>query len=268
LLVHDTGPNAGAGGIDTIIFGSAIDAGGFSIVNNNTLVACFAAGTRIETADGPVAVEDLRVGDRVLTADGTREPIVWIGQRAIHCRSHPAPETVWPVRVRAGAFGENVPVRELYLSPDHAVLVNDVLVPVKLLINGTTIAQAPRDRVRYFHVELPRHAVILAEALPVESYLDTGDRANFAGGETIRLFPDFAHRFTPQTASIWETSGAARLVLSGSDLATARRAVTDVTGGDWCSARDRLERQAAAVRAKTAAGDDHDRHRDALASLP
>jgi hypothetical protein len=114
-------------------------------------------------------------------------------------------------------------VRELYLSPDHAVLVNDVLVPVKLLINGTTIAQAHDDHVRYFHVELPRHAVILAEGLTVESYLDTGDRANFQrDAETIRLFPDFAARFAPETARLWETQGAARLVLGGAELAAAR----------------------------------------------
>jgi hypothetical protein len=76
-----------------------------------------------------VAVEKLRVGDEVLTADGRREAIVWVGSRTMDCARHPRPETVWPVRVRAGAFGENVPVRDLYLSPDHAVFVNDVLVP-------------------------------------------------------------------------------------------------------------------------------------------
>src|ERR1019366_700567 len=128
---------------------------------------------RIATVDGLVRVEDLRVEDVVVTADGAFEPIVWIGQRAVNCERHPRPETVWPVRVQAGAFGANVPVRDLYLSPDHAVFVNDVLVPVKLLINGTSIAQVKQNRVTYYHVELPRHAVILAEGLTVESYLDT-----------------------------------------------------------------------------------------------
>ncbi len=225
LTVSDS---AASGGIDTIIFGSAINPGGFSIVNNNTIVACFAEGTRIGTANGEIAVERLRVGDIALTADGAREPIVWIGQRTVNCASHPAPESVWPVRVRAGAFGENVPARDLYLSPDHAVFVNGVLVPVKLLIDGHAITQTQQGRVRYFHVELPRHAVILAEALPVESYLDTGewdtgDRASFAGNPAIRLFPDFARRAAP---AIWETRGAARLVLSGPELAAARQAIS------------------------------------------
>ncbi len=228
LTVNDSGTGAGAGGIDSIIFGSAISASGFNIVNGNTVqaVACFAEGTRIRTSTGDVAVERLAVGDRAITADGDGEPIVWIGQRAVNCRAHPAPETVWPVRVRAGAFGENVPVCDLYLSPDHALFVNGVLVPVKWLIDGEMITQVKRDRVRYFHVELPRHAIILAEGLTVESYLDPGDRADFArDGEAIRLFPDFGARFAPETAMLWETRGAAPLVTMGEGLAAARRAV-------------------------------------------
>ena len=92
---------------------------------------------------------------------------------------------------------------------------------MKLLINGTSIAQEKRNRVTYFHVELPRHDVILAEGLPVESYLDTGDRADF-GGDVPRLFPDFTARLTPDAARVWETRGAARLVMAGDALAAAR----------------------------------------------
>jgi hypothetical protein len=227
LTFADSGASARVGGIDSIIFASQIDAAGFNILNGNTVqIACFAAGTRIETEMGLVAVESLSTGDLVVTADGAREPIVWIGQREVDCKRHPRPETVWPVRVSAGAFGENVPVRDLYLSPDHAVFVNDVLVPVRLLIDGGGIAQVKRDRVRYFHVELARHAVILAEGLTVESYLDTGDRANFhVAGSTIRLFPDFGAKHSPAIAEVWETRGAAPLVITGRRLTAARQAV-------------------------------------------
>jgi hypothetical protein len=77
--------------------------------------------------------------------------------------------------------------------------------------------------VRYFHVELQRHDMILAEGLAVESYLDTGDRANFHhGSETIRLFPEFTARLTPETALVWETRGAAKLVMVGDELEVAR----------------------------------------------
>jgi collagen type I/II/III/V/XI/XXIV/XXVII alpha len=230
LTIQDSGTGAGAGGIDTIIFGSAIGAGAFNIVNGNTVqpVACFAEGSRLQTRDGPVAVEHLTVGDHLLTADGSLKPIIWIGRRAMNCERHPDPATVWPVRVRTGAFGMNIPRRDLYLSPDHAVFVNGVLVPVKLLVNGTSIAQAQRNRVTYFHVELPGHAVILAEDLPVESYLDTGDLADFhRNRETIRLFANFAARPSPKTSLLWETRGAARLVMAGRELAAARRAVAE-----------------------------------------
>ncbi len=144
----------------------------------------------------------------------------------MNCDRNPEPVTIWPFRVSSGAFSENVPVRDLYLSPDHAVFVNSVLVPVKLVINGTSIAQVKRRHVRYFHVELPRHAVIPAERLPVESYLDLGDRANFQRyGDLVRLFPGFAARLGPDTAGMWETHGAAPLMMTGARLEAARRMV-------------------------------------------
>jgi T5SS/PEP-CTERM-associated repeat protein len=217
LTVSDSGTGAGPGGIDQIFFRSAVKAGGFNIVNGNTVqVACFAAGTRIETVTGPLAVEALRVGDRLVTEGGLGEPIVWLGQRAVDCLAHPKPEAVWPVRVGAGAFGANVPGRDLYLSPDHAVFVNGVLIPVKLLIDGAAIAQVPRDCVTYFHVELPHHAVILAEGLPVESYLDTGDRAKFVDATVTTRHSNFA-------VWTWEMEGCAMLVVTGPTLNKTRR---------------------------------------------
>jgi hypothetical protein len=112
--------------------------------------------------------------------------------------------------------------------------VNNVLVPVKLLISGASIVQVKRRAVTYFHVELPRHAVILAEGLPVESYLDVGGdvggRANFQNASgTIRLFPDFAALPVSNTALAWETRGAAALVTAGSELAAVRRQIEEQT---------------------------------------
>jgi autotransporter passenger strand-loop-strand repeat protein len=149
-------------------------------------VRCFAAGTLIETDRGPVAVEGLTLGDRVMTIDGEAEPIVWIGMRRVDCGRHAEPARVWPVRIAAHAFGPGRPARDLFLSPDHAIFAEGVLIPVKHLINGRGIAQRAVDAVTYFHVELPGHGVLLAEGLPVESYLDTGDRAAFADGMLVR----------------------------------------------------------------------------------
>jgi hypothetical protein len=146
-------------------------------------VACFAQGTRISTDRGERRVETLRSGDRVATVTPfgwvSRE-IVWVGSRRIDLAAHPRRELVDPVRVAAGGFGPRSPSRDLVLSPDHAVFVRGVLVPVRMLVNGATIRQERRRRVTYWHVELAEHAVLLAEGLPVESYLDTGNRGQFA----------------------------------------------------------------------------------------
>jgi hypothetical protein len=185
---------------------------------------CFVAGTRIATERGEVAVEDLTAGDRVQVVGSVAQPAIWLGHRTVQCAQHPQPQRVWPVRISAGAFGANRPYRDLWLSPDHAVFIGDVLIPVKRLINGTTIVQVPVDEVTYYHVELPRHEVILAEGMPAESYLDTGDRRNFAnGGGPVTLFPDFSTR-------IWEAEGCAPLVVTGPQLDAARRWVNGLAG--------------------------------------
>jgi hypothetical protein len=86
------------------------------------------------------------------------------------------------VRVTAGAFGENQPARDLFLSPGHAVCVDvmgEVLVPIDHLINDATIARVEVPEVTYWHVELESHDILLAEGLPAESYMDCGNRSWF-----------------------------------------------------------------------------------------
>jgi hypothetical protein len=73
--------------------------------------------------------------------------------------------------------------------------------------------------VTYYHVELPRHDVILAEGLPAESYLDIDDRSNFDnGGAVVRMHPDFATR-------AWEAEGCAEMVVTGAVLEAVRAMV-------------------------------------------
>jgi hypothetical protein len=123
---------------------------------------------------------------------------------------------VQPVRVRANAFTAGLPSYDLRLSPDHAVFIDGVLIPIRYLINGRTIVQEQVDKVTYYHVELSSHEVILAEGLPCESYLDTGNRGAFAnGGGTAILHPDFALKH-------WKSKGCADLVLDGPNLEAAR----------------------------------------------
>jgi hypothetical protein len=183
------------------------------------LVTCFVAGTHIMTGNGDVPIEHLRIGDRVICADGSSESIVWIGYRALDPRRHPDPAKVLPIRVAAGAFGNALPRRDLLLSPDHAVFAEGVLIPVRYLVNGATITQVSARSmrmVRYYHIELARHSVIAAEGLPVESYLDTGDRGRFSNADApVVLHPDFASR-------IREAEGCAPLCIVGPEVAAVR----------------------------------------------
>jgi hypothetical protein len=184
-------------------------------------MACFVTGTRLEGPDGKVAVEDLRVGDKLVTCSDPAAPtrrIIWIGKREVDLRRHPDADALQPIRIAPHAFGPGQPSRKVFLSPDHAVFVAGVLIPVRHLVGGHGIAIARRPRVTYWHVELERHDVMLADGLEVESFLDTGQRDSFAQeGVPQRLWPDFSAR-------IWEAEGCAPLVVAGPILAAARAA--------------------------------------------
>ncbi|SIQ05023.1 MULTISPECIES: Hint domain-containing protein [Acidiphilium] len=195
--------------------GGSLDVTGFGVTDTLTGVttlqfsdrsvlaanlACFAATTRIATQAGPVAVEHLAVGDQVVLATGGRMPIVWIGRRVVDLAHHPAPDLVQPIRIEPGALADGIPARPLLVSPDHALFCAGHLIPAKALTNGTTIRQIERASITYYHIELPRHAVLLAEATPAESYLDTGNRTGFSNASgPIALHPAFAQQRREQT---------------------------------------------------------------------
>lgn len=184
-----------------------------------SLVTCFAAGTRILTVDGEVPVEQLAIGDELICHDGARQRIEWIGFRRIDLRRHRRPELVLPIRVTAGAFGDGRPRRDLLLSPDHAIFDECVLIPVRYLVNGSTVVQelaSSRDEVCYYHVELSTHAVIMAEGLPAESYLDAGNRNCFSNaGMPIVPYQDL-------TGRVWEAEGCAPLRIVGPEVKAAK----------------------------------------------
>jgi hypothetical protein len=161
-------------------------------------IVCYQAGTRILTPRGEIAVEDLREGDLVTTFSGRgpiHKPITWIGQMRESLDGHPEAEKAAPVRIRAGAVAENVPHRDLLVSPDHAICLDGVLIPAKELVNGATITQElDFGEVHYFHIELEQHDILLAEGLTAESYLDTGNRDAFAPYRAIPFAPQDEQR--------------------------------------------------------------------------
>ncbi|MDB5402458.1 MAG: hypothetical protein JWQ55_4476 [Rhodopila sp.] len=159
----------------------------FSLSGGVITAVCYAAGTRILTPSGERRVENLRAGDLVVIVSGEQrisQPVKWIGRRRIDLTEHPRPETVAPIRIQRGAFAENMPHRDLRVSPDHAILVSGKLVCARQLVNGMTIWQEQGSRsVEYFHVELDAHAILLAEGLPAESYLNTGNDGFFSNAD-------------------------------------------------------------------------------------
>lgn len=153
-----------------------------------TYTACFAEGTPLLTPSGPRLVEELAAGDEILTAGGEQRRIKWVGWSSMRPARHPYPGEVNPVRVRAHAFAPNVPEQDVRLSPGHAIHVDGVLVPAGRLINGATIVQEAVEAIRYFHIELDTHDILVAAGLPCESYLDDGNRASFVNsGEAVAL---------------------------------------------------------------------------------
>jgi hypothetical protein len=167
-------------------------AAGAGIVKT-TEAPCYCRGTMISTLRGEVAVEDMAIGDRVVTAAGRLRSIRWIGHRTYDGRFIAGNREVLPIRVAAGALAEGLPRRDLWVSPEHALFLDGVLVPVRLLINGVSISQAESvERVDYFHIELETHDVIVAEGAPAETFLNSdGCRAVFHNaGEYAALYPE------------------------------------------------------------------------------
>jgi hypothetical protein len=156
-------------------------------------VHCLLKGTRISTPSGDRPVQELQIGEEVHTLAG-RKAIKWIGYNKFTKEENKTwLDSVMPIRVAPFAFDDHSPHSDLYLSPLHCVLFNEALIPVKYLINGTSVAQStPSDMstIEYYHVEFDGHEVLDAEGALVESFFDGGlDREAFSNFVTYeRLY--------------------------------------------------------------------------------
>ncbi|MBC9209812.1 Hint domain-containing protein [Roseomonas aerophila] len=160
--------------------------------NGNSYYLCFLEGTLIATPSGQVCVETLRIGDTILTQDGKVVPVRWLGRRAVFSRFAP-PVQAYPIRIRQGALSENIPARDLYLSPGHALLVDGVLCQAGALVNGTSITRVsePDEQFTYWHIETEDHTLIMAEGAPAETFVDNVTRRRFDNfAEYQAVFPE------------------------------------------------------------------------------
>ncbi|MFN6977499.1 MAG: Hint domain-containing protein [Gemmobacter sp.] len=179
-----------------------------SVVGNNFLglaidraalnfPTCFTLGTPIDTPQGPRPIETLRPGDRVLTRDNGARPIAWVGGSAYAARALWADPRLAPIRIRAGAIAPGVPQQDLWVSPQHRILLRsriaarlaeapEVLVAATHLAGSAGIARdLPAAGVEYWHILLDRHEFVTAAGLPSESLL-VGAMAAAALGAAAR----------------------------------------------------------------------------------
>ncbi|CAM3891567.1 Hint domain-containing protein [Bordetella tumulicola] len=157
---------------------------------------CFLRGTLIQTAKGEVAVEDLVPGDTVIGQSGERT-VKWVGFRKTFTKQI-APDRRaehMPIRIVRDAIADNVPSKDIVVSPGHHVLVEGKLVRTQDLVNGKTIYQETHHvSYEYFHVELDQFDVISAHGLMSESWADGGNRDYFQNADVTTLRPEDRQR--------------------------------------------------------------------------
>ncbi|GAB4073292.1 Hint domain-containing protein [Ancylobacter sonchi] len=164
-----------------LIVGPApVPAGVTTTITTDVFVVCFLAGTMISTPEGEAAIETLKPGDLVMTSDGSTKPVRWLARQTIST-VFADPLKVMPVRIAAGSLGSNLPARDLFVSNDHALEFGGLLVQAGALVNGVTILRHKPEEIRftYYHIELEDHALVLAEGVPAETFVNNVTRRRF-----------------------------------------------------------------------------------------
>ena len=228
---------AGAGRLSTIAVSSVLLATAFKAKDANALGIfprgapganpnCFGRGTLIRTADGEVPVEDLANGALVMTTNGA-VPVKWVGRQTIRRNAsaswHPS---VVPIRVSRFAIDDRTPQRDLYLSQEHSLLIDGVLIPVKHLVNGRSIAfdddAKMSETIEYFSVELDNHQVIFAEGAAAESFRYTGGQIAWDNLADYQDLYGGEHEAMPPVAPICRYDGGRAEVRGLLRLAASR----------------------------------------------
>ncbi|MEM1150793.1 MAG: Hint domain-containing protein [Pseudomonadota bacterium] len=144
---------------------------------------CFTPGTLIRTSQDDVPVEELNVGDLILTADHGLQPLRWIGRRdLVFDESNPRGDKDKPILICAGSLGHCLPLRDLVVSPQHRMVLAGPTVQaahgvpeVLALAKGLTGKRGVRKmngkkKITYYALLFDRHEVIYAEGAQTESF--------------------------------------------------------------------------------------------------
>ena len=205
VINYDGGdPNSESGTVDFLDDDGNVT-GTLKFAQIESVIPCFTPGTMIATASGERPVQDLKVGDRVITRDNGIQEIRWVGHREMTGSELVRAAHLQPVLIRQGALGNGLPERDMLVSPQHRVLMSndktalyfeesEVLVPAKHLTDMDGIDVVDVSNTTYIHVMFDQHEVILSDGTWTESF-QPGDQTLNAMDDTVRaeileLFPE------------------------------------------------------------------------------
>ncbi|MFN3972658.1 MAG: Hint domain-containing protein [Gemmobacter sp.] len=185
----------------------AVVTGTLTFVNIENVIPCFTPGTLIATPRGEVPVEELRVGDRVVSRDNGIQDIRWVGAKHLDWAALCANPHLKPVLIRQGSLGNGLPERDMMVSPNHRMLVandrtalyfedHEVLVAAKHLVGANGVHSVDAAGTTYLHMMFDRHEVVLANGAWTESF-QPGDytlkgMGNAQRTEIFEIFPELA----------------------------------------------------------------------------
>jgi len=184
---------------------------------NTAEIPCFLAGTIIKNSKGFISVEDLCIGDEILTYDWVNKKeivksISWIGSK--HKVVNPIlfnDKAGYPIRILKDAIADGMPFKDLLITAEHCLFFDGKFVPARMLVNGLSIFyDTSINSYEYYHIETEDHSVIMADGMLTESYLDTGNRNTFTQAGNVVSF-------TPSRNLSWDDA-AAPLTVSRDDV--------------------------------------------------
>jgi len=171
----------------------------------DSFVPCFTRGAQVSTVKGLIRIEDLRVGDRVMTRDNGLQDVRWIGHKALPASALDRDTRLRPIRIREGALGGGVPMADMVVSPNHRMLITganlamhfgeeEMLIAAKHLVGLPGIDVLPAQDTTYVHVLCDRHQVLMVDGAWTESF-QPGEYTMGAIGrdqadEVFALFPE------------------------------------------------------------------------------
>ena len=184
------------------------------VTNSQQETPCFTPGTRIATPTGEVLVENLKVGDRIVTRDNGIQTIRWVGHRHFGGRELASNPHLYPILVRAGTLGDQLPERDMRLSPNHRVLVTsdqtalyfedrEVLAAAKHLVNNRGVFEVESLGTTYIHFLFDKHEVVLSDGCWSESFQPTDKTLRGIGNaqreEIYEVFPELRRALSEKT---------------------------------------------------------------------